>query len=168
MYVWNTRSTTSDTIKAMFKLSNPIAQNPEGTVPFVLRATVPVLLGHSCPPLLHSQMILSFPRWSWTIMMIARTAQITITNGHKNLTTRIQMYDRFERAKALMMAAAATPRPIPPYICHSGKKKKKYWPLVRRKMPPAMLYAAITTDQAIAPALRGNTRRQLSHHIAID
>lgn len=64
-------------------------------------------------------------------------AEITIMNGHKNLQTRVQMYDRYrstdrypsqfsieysmkevmltlERAKMLMSATAAIPMPIPP------------------------------------------------------
>lgn len=116
-FTWKTISTRSDIIKAMFKLSNPAAQNPLGIVPGfdTPDATESV---HSCPPLSHSHRILSFlqrngirnhsgvgskenrkrthPRWSCTIMMMPRIVEITITNGHKNFETRIQMYDRYK------------------------------------------------------------------------
>lgn len=35
------------------------------------------------------------PRWSSTIMKMARTRQSTMINGQMNLQTRVQMYDRY-------------------------------------------------------------------------
>ena len=35
----------------------------------------------------------TYPRWSSTIIRIARTAQMMMTKGHRNLHTRVQMYD---------------------------------------------------------------------------
>lgn len=114
-------STRSDIIKAIFKLSKPAAQKPLGMLP-VSGIPAATESDQSCPPLAHSHIILYFlreqikrkfqilrknfsreanngpyPRWSCTIMMIARMAEITMTNGHKNFETRIQMYDRYKR-----------------------------------------------------------------------
>jgi len=46
-----------------------------------------------------------------------------------------------DNAKMFNAATTATTIPMPPYIYHSGNKKKKYCPRVSRKMDPAMLYA---------------------------
>jgi hypothetical protein len=111
-------STRRDIMKAIFKLSKPAAQKPLGIVPV---SDVPEA-DQSWPPLAHSHMILYFlykseieeifkilmrknfkeadngpyPRWSCTIMMIARMAEITITNGHRHFDTLVQMYDRYK------------------------------------------------------------------------
>jgi len=155
-------------MNAALILATPAAQKPFG-----IGAGLLLLLPSSAsssgfqtrPPWLHSQVMWSFPRCNSTIMMMARIALITMMNGHMNLTTLIQMYDLLDRAKIVITAADPIPIPMPPYICHSGKWKKKNCPIVKRKIPPAMLYIARTTPQAMAPPLRGKSKRQLSHHI---
>ena len=39
----------------------------------------------------------TYPRWSSTIMIMHRTAQMMIMNGQMNLHTRVQMYDRYKQ-----------------------------------------------------------------------
>jgi len=72
-FTWKTISTRSDIINAMFKLSNPAAQNPLGIVPGFDTPDA-TESDHSCPPLAHSHRILSFlqrngipnhPLWGW-------------------------------------------------------------------------------------------------------
>jgi len=158
----------SETMNAALILATPVAQKPLGIGAgrLVDLAEIPASSGDQTrPPWLHSQAILSFPRCSSTIMMIARIALITMMNGHMNLHTLIQMYDLLDRAKIVITAADPIPIPMPPYICHSGKWKKKNCPIVKRKIPPPMLYAARMTAHAMAPPLSGKSKRQLSHHI---
>jgi len=76
-------------MNAVFRLEYPKVQNPLGIDP-ESDVVVEVEEVQSWPPLLHSHVMLSFPRWSSTIMMIARTAEITIMKGQTNLATRIQ------------------------------------------------------------------------------
>jgi len=151
-------------MKAAFILENPAVQNPLGIVDTVLFATARG--SHSWPPLSHSHCILSFPRCICTIITIARTALIIIMNIQMNLQTLVHRYDWFERARALSPAATAMPNEIPPYICHSGKKKNRNWPRRRSRTPPATLYINMMEAHAMAPARSGRTSRQLSHHIA--
>jgi len=154
----------SEPIKAAFILENPAVQNPLGIVDRVLSATA--WGSHSCPPLSHSHCILSFPRCNCTIITIARIELIIIMNIQMNLQTLVHRYDWFERAMALIPAATAMPNEIPPYICHSGKKKNRNWPRRRSRIPPARLYINMIEAHAMAPARSGRTSRQLSHHIA--
>lgn len=56
---WNTRSTRSANMKAVFRLENPMLQKPLGRDPEVdIPAAAEAV--QSCPPLLHSHMIWSF------------------------------------------------------------------------------------------------------------
>jgi len=111
MYIWKTRSTNNEMINAALRLLKPAEQNPTGKEDF---AAYWAFEDHIWPPWSHSQMILSFPLCNCTIIRVARTAQIIMTNVQRNLQTRIQMYDRFENARMLTNAKTATAIPIPP------------------------------------------------------
>jgi len=100
-------------MNAVYKLENPEEQNVLGNeVDVEYPAAADAV--HNWPPLSHSHWILSLPRSSSTIIRMARTALMTMMKGHRNLQTLVQMYDRLESANMLMMATAATPKPIPP------------------------------------------------------
>jgi len=101
-------------------------------------------------------------------MRISRIADRMTTKGHAKLHTRVKMYDLFERATILMNASAATSIANAPMMFHSELKlKKKNSPYLKRTIPPAMFKMAMINPQAIAPARKGNSRQQLSHHIVL-
>jgi len=138
MYIWKPRSTNSPTMNAVLMVGNPTMQNSAGNAGDELMLAA-ADSQYSCPPLSHSHSIFSFPRFSSTIIMIARTAQATTENAQINCIAREKVYDRIEREMAVRAARPMKPIPIPPYICHSGLKKKKYWPYLSKKIPPPRL-----------------------------
>jgi hypothetical protein len=103
-------STRREIIKAVSRPENPKEQKALGRDTEDVPAPGDIV--HSLPPLLHSHVILSClrmvsiddkqdgkystdPRWSWTIMKIARIAVITIMKGQRDFDTSVSMYDRY-------------------------------------------------------------------------